>query len=113
MNDCKPIDGLVFDKKSQDALVRIQSKITDAKIIGSLTSIGVFNSIFFKSNGLTASYNIANTDWKLFVTGMSSIPRILRRVIEDEADMLILHYSTENNRNLSDFWKGVSNGCRY
>lgn len=113
MKDCKPIDGLVFDKKSQDAFTRIQDKITDAKILGALTSIGVFNSIFLKSNVATASYNITATDWGLYFNGMAAIPKIVKTVIEREADLLVLEYELQNNRNLRDFWDGIANGCRY
>lgn len=113
MNDCKPIDGLVFDKKSQDALERIKKQTNAGKMIGTLISIGVFNSIFLKSNGPTASYNITTTDWKLYFTGMASIPKLVKDVIEREADLLATEYGIENNRKMRDFWDGIANGCRY
>lgn len=47
MSECKPIAGLQLDTQSQEALKRIQKKITSGKFLATAISVGVFSNYIY------------------------------------------------------------------
>lgn len=110
---CTPIVNLRLDEESQAALERIKKKKNFSKIVSALASAGIFNSIFTKSKAPVAAFNITQTDWDLYAQSMASLPRIQRKMIEQEIDLMIIHYQINGyDRNHILFWKGIKNGCK-
>jgi len=107
------ISGLKLDKDSQAALKRINKKKNFAKLLGVAISAGVFSNIFTKSNAPVTMLNITQTDWSLYSQAMSSLPKTTKVILENEIDLMILHYQlgTYNHKHIQ-FWKGMKNGCR-
>lgn len=112
MGQCETIVGLVLDKKSSDAIKRINDKKKYGNALAVMLSAGVFSSIFTKSNSLQASYNITQTDWVLYARAMKSVPAITKRAIEKEVELMIIDYQLKSNRKLLSFWKGIYEGCK-
>lgn len=110
---CVPITGLKLDNESKAALKRIKDKRNLANALSAVLTVGVFNSIFTKSSAPQAAYNITQTDWNLYSEAMAALPKIQKGIIEKEIDMMIIHYQLgEYNHKLTQFWKGMKEGCR-
>ena len=112
MGQCEAITGLVLDKKSTDAIKRINDKKKYGNALAAMLSAGVFSSIFTRSNSVQVAYNISQTDWALYAEAMKSVPAITKRAIEKEVELMILDYKMQNNRKLLAFWKGMYEGCK-
>ena len=55
---CEPVQGLVFDEKSKEALAKINQRKEFSAYLSTALSVGMVSSIFTKSNLPAASYNI-------------------------------------------------------
>lgn len=114
MADCGPIIGLKLDQVSQKAIQQINDNGKVGKLIATVATLGVFNSIFTKNKAPVAGYNIMQTDWELYAKAMSSLPDATKVLVQKEIDAMILHYyipSNHDNRHLK-FWRAMKNGCR-
>lgn len=60
MADCGPIIGLKLDQVSQKAIQQINDNGKVGKLIVTVTTMGVFNSIFTKNKAPVAGYNHAD-----------------------------------------------------
>ncbi len=114
MNTCRPIKGLRFDAVSRTALKQIRDYRRIGALLSKILTVGVFSNIFTKSNSLTASYNINQTDWVQYFEAMKSIPKITRKAIEKEIGFMVLHYMQPENTNdkLMTFWRNLDDGCK-
>lgn len=114
MPTCQPILGFRIDERSQATLERIESKTKLGKLLAITITAGVFNSIFTKSKPPVAGYNITQTDWDLYAQAVSAIPVITKRAIQQEIDLILLHYNMRGNYDHQhvQFWQGMRNGCR-
>ncbi|MCU7845751.1 MAG: hypothetical protein KZQ93_18120 [Candidatus Thiodiazotropha sp. (ex Monitilora ramsayi)] len=112
MPKCKPIQGLVLDKESQDAIERIKKKRIFGDALAGMISIGVFSNIFTRSNAAQASYNITQTDWILYAQTMNAVPIITKRAIEKEVEDMIVHYQLHYDPKQLKFWEGIYSGCK-
>ena len=110
---CAPILGLTLDKESKAALDRIKNKQNLTLLLSTTITIGVFSSIFTKNRAPIAALNITQTDWDLYSKAMAALPNIQKRVIQQEIDMMIIHYQMgKYDRKHVQFWKGMKHGCR-
>lgn len=113
MADCGPIRGLKLDAAGQKAIARIKDNQQLGKLIGAVMTVGVFNSIFTKSQPPVAGYNITQTDWELYAKALRSLPVASARLVEREIDSMLLHYQMpgqHDNKQLK-FWRAMKNGC--
>lgn len=110
---CTPITGLTLDKENKIALDRIKANQNLAKLLTAAITVGVFNSIFTKSNAPVVALNITQTDWDLYSKAMAALPNIQKRLIEKEIDMMIIHYQMgKYDHKHIQFWKGMKHGCK-
>lgn len=109
---CEPVQGLVFDEKSKEALAKINQRKEFSAYLSTALSVGMVSSIFTKSNLPTASYNITQADWGLYKQAVGAIPKVARESIVKDAVGMQLHYMMANERKLASFWEGIANGCR-
>ncbi|WP_220813248.1 hypothetical protein [Pseudomonas paralcaligenes] len=109
---CEPVQGLVFDEKSKEALAKINQRKEFSAYLSTALSVGMVSSIFTKSNLPTASYNITQADWGLYKQAVGAIPEVVRGAIEKEAMLMSLHYVKANDRKLASFWEGIASGCK-
>ena len=105
--------GLILDKDSKAALDRIKGKQNLTLLLSTTITVGVFNSIFTKNKAPIAALNITQTDWDLYSKAMAALPSIQKRVIQQEIDMMIIHYQMgKYDHKHVQFWKGMKHGCR-
>lgn len=110
---CTPIVNLTLDDESKAALERIKQHKKFAKVVGIFASAGVLNSIFTKNKLPVSAFNITQTDWDLYAQSMASLPRVQKKIIEKEVQLMILHYQMNGyDRRHVNFWKGILNGCK-
>lgn len=112
MNKCVPLNNVKLDIISQKALKTIRDKKNAGDMLAATVTVGVFSSIFTKSNPPQAAFNITQTDWSLYTKAMKAVPVITKRAIEKEVEFMILHYQLHNNPKLLQFWQGVYSGCK-
>jgi hypothetical protein len=112
MPECEPIQGLVLDKESLDAVERIKKKHIFGDALAGAISIGVFSNIFTRSNAIQASYNITQTDWILYSDAMNAVPIITKRSVEKEVESMIVHFQLHYDRKQLKFWEGIYDGCK-
>ena len=114
MNECVPISGLVLDTESKEAIKRIRDIPRLGNMLAGSISSGVFANIFVNNNPPVASYNICQTDWKLYSEAMQGIPHITKRLVEREIDTMYWHYQMPGNYDYKHvkFWRGLKNGCK-
>jgi hypothetical protein len=112
MPKCEPIQGLVLDYESQEAIDRIKKINIFGDAHAGMISIGVFSSIFTRSNAAQASYNITQTDWILYAQAMNAVPIITKRAVEKEVEAIIVHYQLHYDSKQLKFWEGIYSGCQ-
>jgi len=112
MGSCQAIQGLIIDSKSAKALQQIKQKVGLGNTLASFISVGVFSSIFTKSNVVQATYNISQTDWSLYANSIRTIPSITRKAMLSEMEAMITYYQLHYDYKLLNFWIGLHDGCR-
>ena len=112
MPQCEPIQGLVLDKESLDAIERIKNKHIFGDALAGVISIGVFSNIFTRSNASQVAYNITQTDWILYSNAMNAVPLITKRAIEKDVEGMIVHFHLNHDRKQLKFWESIYNGCK-
>ena len=112
MPQCEPIQGLVLDKNSLDAIGRIKKKHVFGDALAGAISIGVFSNIFTRSNAAQSAYNITQTDWILYSDAMNAVPIITKRSVEQEVEGMIVHFQLHYDRKQLKFWEGIYHGCK-
>lgn len=111
MSGCQSVIAIKLDKESLKALKIIEQRLAAGNVLAAILSIGVFSSIFSKSNVATAALNITQTEWELYFKAMQGIPTITRVAVEKDIDLMILHYHMNYDYKHMQFWKGMRNGC--
>lgn len=135
MQYCQSLQGFVPDDRTKEALRIIVSKqqmgnllaplITSAVLInlfsGSLVrgspTFNTFTNAVRITEGVAgssvsgAAYNISQTDWIAWATTLQKLPAITRRVIEKEAELMLLHYELHYDRQHLVFWRNFLEGC--
>lgn len=117
--ECVPLQDIRFDKKSLDQIERIKKLSFTPKLIQSLLGGNIFLSIFGgksapgPTTGAGYLWTISQTDWQGYTEAMKGVPVVYRRQIEEEAKRLSINYWQDGNHKLSNFWRGISDGCRY
>jgi hypothetical protein len=119
---CIPIEGLVFDQKSLDAIKKIKEFRIRTQLATTLLGGNIILSLF-AGKGLPAStdkvWTITQTDWKGYADGMASIPKYYQSEVKKFAELMWYDYATGSggshtgqNRKLEQFWQGVADGCQ-
>ena len=110
---CEPIVDLTLNQASLDAIERIKKKNNLAKLLTASITVGVFNSIFTKSQAPVAACNIAQTDWSLYAQAVSGLPELQKNVIMKEIDYMVLHcqFNGYDHKHVK-FWKGLQDACQ-
>ncbi len=86
------IEGLRLSSQSKEAIDKMSEIARNMKLVSTATLAAPLYSIFFRSNSVQASYNVAVYDWEQFATALSSLNRIERRMLKDVAnDMRFKH----------------------
>jgi len=111
MSGCQSVIALKLDKKSTEALNTIQKRLEAGNALATVLSVGVFTTIFAKNTGVTAAFNITQTDWELYSQAMKGIPEIVRVAVQKDIDLMIIHYHMNYDYQHMLFWKGMRNGC--
>lgn len=135
MENCQSLQNFVPDEKTKEALRTIASKqqmgsllaplITSAVLINLFSGALVRGSPSFTTftnsvriteevagSSVTGSaYNISQTDWIAWATTLQKLPAITRRVIEKEAELMLLHYELNYDRQHVVFWRNFLEGC--
>lgn len=111
MSDCQSVIAITLDKESIKALKRIEQRLAAGNALAAILSIGIFSSIFSRSNVPTAAFNITQTEWGLYFEAMQGIPAITRAAVEKDIDLMIIHYNIDYDYKHIQFWKGMRNGC--
>ncbi|BFM05902.1 hypothetical protein GCM10025791_21740 [Halioxenophilus aromaticivorans] len=110
---CSPISGFRLDSESRAALQRINDNKKITKYLGTALSLGVFNSIFTKSEPPVAAFNITQTDWELYSKAMNALPSIQKKAIQKEIDLMIIHYQMgKYDHQHVQFWQGMKHACK-
>lgn len=109
---CEPVQGLVFDEKSKEALAKINQRKEFSAYLSTALSVGMVSSISTKSNISTASCSITQADWELYKQAAGAIPKVARESIVKDAVCMQLNYIVANERKLARFWEVIANGCR-
>lgn len=112
MKNCEPIVGLILDRKSQEALQRIKKKPMLGNALASAISSGVLANLFVNNGPSQAAFSISQTDWILYARSMKAIPAITKRAIEQEVELMVVHYQAHYDRKLLKFWEGLYSGCQ-
>ncbi len=112
MGTCQPIQGLVIDARSTDALKRIKRKLGMGNALASALSLGVISSIFTKSSAGNAAYNISQTDWNLYAESMRAVPGITKGGVRQIINEMIFHYQLHYDNKHLNFWLGLQEGCK-
>ena len=112
MGTFQPIQGLVIDARSADALKRIKQKLGMGNALASTLSLGVISSIFTKSSAGNAAYNISQTDWGLYAQSMRAIPSLTKGGVRQIMHEMILYYQFNYDNNHLNFWIGLHDGCK-
>lgn len=135
MQNCQSLQDFVPDEKTKDALRTIASKQQMGNLLGPLITSAVLINLFsgalvrgspsfttftnsvrlteeVAGSSVTGSaYNISQTDWISWVTTLQKLPSITRRVIEKEAELMLLHYELNYDRQHVVFWRNFLEGC--
>lgn len=111
--ECIPINGLVFDQQSIDAIEDIKRRNDLFIILSKVMTYGTFFTIFAgkgsKGSGLMTAHNIKQSDFEMLAKALKGMPLIQRKIIQDIAlRQVILHMSKHKERM---FWTGIAEGC--
>lgn len=98
-----------FDAYSRDTIKRIKFLIKTDKILKVILSAGVFASIFLNDKVLEVTYNITQTDWKLYFGAVGKSGAGFNHAIVLELSEAVLHYAYGDsfNNSLKGFWEGM------
>lgn len=116
MSTCEAIPNFKVDEKTMAALERIDKKTKIGKLMGDAITAGVFYTLWksgYEKKPSAPVYSIQSTDWDLYKQALSTIPDITKRAIQQEAGLMIIHYSKRENYDLkhAQFWRGIRSGC--
>ncbi len=110
MSRCSDIPHLTLDLASQRAIEEIKRKIVAANLGSGLMAGGVVLQIFAGNGVLQSAYSISQTDWQLFSSALFSWHWMLRREVENIANLQELDHA--NDPAQRHFWRGIANGCQ-
>lgn len=127
--------GFIPDLKTQQALRTIASKQEIGRLLAPLLTSAVLVNLFsgalikgspsfntftnavrvteeVAGSAVTGSaYNISQTDWMAWANAMQALPKITRRAIEKEAELMLAHYQLNYDHKHAIFWRNFLNGC--
>ncbi|PIE44564.1 MAG: hypothetical protein CSA45_06400 [Gammaproteobacteria bacterium] len=107
--ECRPINSLSFDEKSIQGINDVRRFRRNGQVLDKFLTAGVVGNIFVGNKPPLAAYQVSQTDWEKFQIARETIPKIVKKSIEDTAFIQMLKHPGSNPQN--DFWKGVYNGC--
>lgn len=107
--ECPSLIGLELSNASKEGLAEIKNVVEIGKYLTYSTAFGQLGTIFLNSSPLEASYNIYNTDFEAFAKGLSAIPSITKKRIEQIAGH---KWRNVSNYGEKKFWRAVYEGCK-
>ena len=117
MTNCPSIYNFELDRFSRETIKDLKRRQNIGSYLGPLLSLGVFSSIFTKNTSWNAAINITQTDWEMYSNAVYSSPGIVRKAIEKEAAMAVMHYQLFYDYKHLEFWKGIHeatiSGCDF
>lgn len=107
--ECKPVRNLKLDSKDREALKTIRKAQRNGKMLEIIMPAGVMATIFLGNNSAETTFNIATTDWARFAKSMQAIGPMVRRTINQTAQLQLLRHELSTKQR--QFWRNIRNGC--
>jgi len=107
--ECPILGEIRFSQVSIAAIedIRRRQALAGKRVLA--IGAGYIINIFFGNGMLEATYSLYSTDFELMSKGMQAAPLIVRKSIENVADMTQLMVSNHKEK---EFWRAVSAGCK-